>query len=227
MWDREGFRNLYGNNWLWVCPVTAKVVAPLTHLCSPSQPFDGSDDVSHPVSYFSVKFRRHQLNYSTIEKETLAMLLALQHFKVYLGSTTTAALKMQWPQPLCVPRPHVQPQPETDALGNIGSRVYLLTSDTRKVWQCFCWYIVQSVITPMWQDWYYSVNIYSGLFLEDGCLIVFSGLPCSSLFGHWAVCWAGAAVCWACCPSWNCFKWHFDTALFGFVPCLCWLVWVI
>ena len=28
-------------------------------------------------------------NYSTCEKETLALLLALQHFKVYVGSTTT------------------------------------------------------------------------------------------------------------------------------------------
>lgn len=39
-----------------------------------------------PVCYFSTKFKRHQLNYSTIEKETLAMLLALQHFQVYVGS---------------------------------------------------------------------------------------------------------------------------------------------
>ncbi|XP_073332540.1 E-selectin-like [Pagrus major] len=31
-------------------------------------------------------FKRHQLNYSTIEKETLAMLLALQHFEVYVSS---------------------------------------------------------------------------------------------------------------------------------------------
>ena len=49
---------------------------------------DGADLVSHPVCYFSVKFKRHQLNYSTIEKETLAMLLALQHFEVYVGSTS-------------------------------------------------------------------------------------------------------------------------------------------
>ncbi len=47
---------------------------------------DGADRLSHPVSYFSTKFNRHQLNYSTIEKETLAMLFALQHFDVYLGS---------------------------------------------------------------------------------------------------------------------------------------------
>lgn len=45
-----------------------------------------SGEVNHPVCYFSAKFKPFQLNYSTIEKETLAMLLALQHFKVYIGS---------------------------------------------------------------------------------------------------------------------------------------------
>ncbi len=39
------------------------------------------------LSYFSRKFNKHQLNYSTIEKEALALLLALQHFEVYLGSS--------------------------------------------------------------------------------------------------------------------------------------------
>lgn len=49
---------------------------------------DGVGDVSHPVCYFLVKFKKHQLNYSAIEKETLALLLALQHFEVYVGSTS-------------------------------------------------------------------------------------------------------------------------------------------
>ena len=48
---------------------------------------DGEKDVCQPVSYFSVKFNCHQLNYSTIEKEALALLLALQHFAVYVGSS--------------------------------------------------------------------------------------------------------------------------------------------
>lgn len=43
--------------------------------------------IDHPVSYFSKKFVKHQLHYSTIEKEALALLLALQHFEVYLGSS--------------------------------------------------------------------------------------------------------------------------------------------
>nr|XP_033942279.1 uncharacterized protein LOC117449038 isoform X4 [Pseudochaenichthys georgianus] len=43
--------------------------------------------IDHPVSYFSRKFNKHQLKYSTIEKEALALLFALQHFEVYLGSS--------------------------------------------------------------------------------------------------------------------------------------------
>ena len=34
----------------------------------------------------SKKFNRHQSNYSTIEKECLSLILALQHFEVYLAS---------------------------------------------------------------------------------------------------------------------------------------------
>ena len=43
--------------------------------------------IEHPVCYFSRKFDQHQKNYSTIEKEALALLLALQHFDVYLNTT--------------------------------------------------------------------------------------------------------------------------------------------
>ena len=39
------------------------------------------------MSYYSRKFNKHQLKYSTIEKEALALLFALQHFEVYLGSS--------------------------------------------------------------------------------------------------------------------------------------------
>lgn len=41
--------------------------------------------IDRPVSYFSLKFNRHQFNYSTIEKEALALIWALQHFEVYVG----------------------------------------------------------------------------------------------------------------------------------------------
>ncbi|MCU7801257.1 MAG: reverse transcriptase, partial [gamma proteobacterium symbiont of Lucinoma myriamae] len=45
------------------------------------------DNVDHPVCYFSKKFNKYQKNYSTIEKECLALILALQHFEVYLDTT--------------------------------------------------------------------------------------------------------------------------------------------
>ena len=43
--------------------------------------------IEHPVAYFSKKFNPHQRNYSTIEKELLAIILSLQHFEVYLESS--------------------------------------------------------------------------------------------------------------------------------------------
>ena len=43
--------------------------------------------VDDPICYFSRKFKKHHLHFSTIEKEALALLLALLHFKVYLRSS--------------------------------------------------------------------------------------------------------------------------------------------
>lgn len=43
--------------------------------------------IYHPVCYFPKKFQKHHSHYSTNEKEALALLLALQHFEVYVGST--------------------------------------------------------------------------------------------------------------------------------------------
>ena len=48
---------------------------------------EDGNGVDHPVSYFSKKFNKHQKNYSTIEKECLSLILALQHFEVYLTSS--------------------------------------------------------------------------------------------------------------------------------------------
>ena len=42
------------------------------------------DDILHPVTYFSAKLKSHQKTYSTIEKEALALLMALDKFAVYL-----------------------------------------------------------------------------------------------------------------------------------------------
>ena len=39
----------------------------------------------HPISYFSKKLDKSQLNYSTIEKDLLALVLALKHFEVYVS----------------------------------------------------------------------------------------------------------------------------------------------
>ena len=48
---------------------------------------EGKDNTDLPICYFSKKLDKHQKNYSTIEKECLALLLSLQHFDVYIGST--------------------------------------------------------------------------------------------------------------------------------------------
>ena len=46
-----------------------------------------SKGIEHPICYFSRKFNQDQKNYSTIEKETLALVLALQHLDVYLNTS--------------------------------------------------------------------------------------------------------------------------------------------
>ena len=48
---------------------------------------EDDNGVDHPVCYYSKKFNKHQRIYSTIEKECLSLILALQHFKVYLASS--------------------------------------------------------------------------------------------------------------------------------------------
>ena len=44
--------------------------------------------IDHPVCFFSKKFNTHQRNYSTIEKEALGLILALQHFEAYVDSSS-------------------------------------------------------------------------------------------------------------------------------------------
>lgn len=44
--------------------------------------------IDHPVCYFSKKCTACQRRYSAIEKEALALLLALQHFGIYLGGSS-------------------------------------------------------------------------------------------------------------------------------------------
>ena len=61
----------------------------------------GEDGIDHPISYFSKKFDKHQRNYSTIEKECLAFILALEHF----DRTPSACLHRSQ-------SPHLHPQDE-------------------------------------------------------------------------------------------------------------------
>jgi transposase InsO family protein len=48
---------------------------------------EDDNGIDHPVCYFSKKLNKHQCNYSTIEKECLALILALTHFEVYISSS--------------------------------------------------------------------------------------------------------------------------------------------
>ena len=47
---------------------------------------EGEDEAEHPVTFFSKKLSPAQRNFSVIEQEFLAILLALQHFEIYLLS---------------------------------------------------------------------------------------------------------------------------------------------
>lgn len=68
-----------------------------------------ADGLVHPVGYFSKKFNSCQRRYSTIEQETLALLLALQFFEVYIGSSTVPVVVYTDHNPLVFFRSHVQP----------------------------------------------------------------------------------------------------------------------
>ena len=45
---------------------------------------EDQENIEYPIGYFSFKFDKHQTNYSTCEKETVALVLALKHFDFYL-----------------------------------------------------------------------------------------------------------------------------------------------
>lgn len=47
----------------------------------------GDGGILHPVSFMSTKFKVYQRSYSTIEKEALALLMALEKFAVYLDNS--------------------------------------------------------------------------------------------------------------------------------------------
>ncbi len=47
---------------------------------------EDEEGIDHPLSFYSKKLNKYQKRYSTVEKETLALILALQHFEVYVNS---------------------------------------------------------------------------------------------------------------------------------------------
>ena len=49
---------------------------------------ENDEGVEHPVCYFSKKYNKSRKNYFTTEIECLAPVLAIQHFKVYVGSSS-------------------------------------------------------------------------------------------------------------------------------------------
>ena len=61
---------------------------------------EDNNGIDHPVCYFSKKFNKHQKNYSTIEKECLALILAIQQFEVYFTSSTSPIVVFSDQNPL-------------------------------------------------------------------------------------------------------------------------------
>ena len=61
-----------------------------------------NNGIDHPVCYFSKKFNKHQKNYSTIQKECLALILAIQQFEVYLTSSTSPIVVFSDHNPLSI-----------------------------------------------------------------------------------------------------------------------------
>ncbi|KAK4325494.1 hypothetical protein Pmani_003944 [Petrolisthes manimaculis] len=49
---------------------------------------DSEDGVFHPVAYISQKFKGHQRPYNTVEKELLALIMALEKWDVYFEHNT-------------------------------------------------------------------------------------------------------------------------------------------
>ena len=60
---------------------------------------EDNNGIDHPFCYFSKKFNKHQKNYSTIVK-CIALILAIQQFKVYLTSSTSPIVVFSYHNPL-------------------------------------------------------------------------------------------------------------------------------
>ncbi|XP_042230552.1 uncharacterized protein LOC121871997 [Homarus americanus] len=53
---------------------------------------EGADEILHPVCYASTKFKKHQKNYATIEKECTALLYGLDKINVNLSSSVDSII---------------------------------------------------------------------------------------------------------------------------------------
>ena len=62
---------------------------------------EGEDNIEHPVSYYSKKYNKYQRNYAIVEKEALALLLAVKFFDVYLSSSAYPVQVFTDHNPLC------------------------------------------------------------------------------------------------------------------------------
>lgn len=62
-----------------------------------------STGLLHPLGFYSAKLMKHRRNYSTTGKETLALILSLQHFESCLQDWQQPTLSTNWPQPTTVP----------------------------------------------------------------------------------------------------------------------------
>ena len=58
--------------------------------------------VDHHVCYFSKKFSKCQQNYSTLEKECLALILSIPHFEMYISYSSSHVTVYTGHNPLTV-----------------------------------------------------------------------------------------------------------------------------
>ena len=62
---------------------------------------EGEDNIEHPISYYSKQYNKYQRNYAIVEKEVLALLLAVNFFDVYLSSSSYPVQVFTDHNPLC------------------------------------------------------------------------------------------------------------------------------
>ena len=62
---------------------------------------EDQDGIEHPICYYSKKYVKYQRNYSIVEKEALALLLAVKFFDVYLSSSPFPIQVYTDHNPLC------------------------------------------------------------------------------------------------------------------------------